>query len=153
MQHERADRDADACKGVLHDRKVRELLDKCGDDRNDNERRRDNTGGGRNAAERALCLIADECCGVYCDDTRGTLTDGVVVHQLVLSRPAAVFDDFALQNGQHGVAAAECAAADARKGEEQIEVRIQIIQSFRQEITSIVYTRYRKMNRIILLRE
>ena len=34
-----------------------------------------------------------------------------------------------------------------------IKVRIQMIQSFRQEITSIVYTRCRKMNRIILLRE
>ena len=45
------------------------------------------------------------------------LTDGVVVHQLVLSRPVAVFNDLALQNRQHGIAAAECAYANPCKCE------------------------------------
>ena len=45
------------------------------------------------------------------------LTDGVVVHQLVLGRPVAVFNDLALQNRQHGIAAAERAYANPCKCE------------------------------------
>ena len=39
LQHERADRDADAGKGVLHHGKMGELLNERSDDRDDDERR------------------------------------------------------------------------------------------------------------------
>ena len=96
---------------------MRKLLDKCGDNRDNNQRWRDHARRGGNAAENAVRLVADERGGVHRDNARGALTDGVVVHQLVLSCPAAVFNDLALQNRQHGIAAAECAHANPCKRE------------------------------------
>ena len=102
---------------MLHDSEMRKLLDKCGDNRDNNQRWRDHARRGGNAAEDAVRFVADERGGVHRDNARGALTDGVVVHQLVLSCPAAIFNDLALQNRQHGIAAAECAHANPCKRE------------------------------------
>ena len=102
---------------MLHDSEMRKLLDKCGNDRDNNQRWRDHACRGGNAAENAVRLVADERGRVHRDNARGALTDGVVVHQLVLSRPAAIFNDLALQNRQHGIAAAERAYANPCKRE------------------------------------
>ena len=53
LQHKRADRDADSGKCVLHDSEMRKLLDKCGNDRDNNQRWRDHACRGGNAAENA----------------------------------------------------------------------------------------------------
>ena len=95
------------------------------DDRDDDERRENHACGRGDRAGNAAQAIADERRGIDRDDTRRALADGVVVHQLVLSRPAALFYDLALQDRQHGVAAAEGAHAYLRKGQEQIKIRIQ----------------------------
>ena len=74
--------------------------------------------------------VADKGRGVDRDNTRRALADGVVVHQLVFGRPAALFHDLALQNRQHGVAAAEGAHAHFCKGDKQVKVRVQRKISF-----------------------
>ena len=102
-----------------------ELLNERSDDRDDDERGENHACGRGDRAGNAAQAVADERRGIDRDDARRALADGVIVHQLVLSRPTALFYDLALQDRQHGVAAAEGAHAYLRKGQEQIKIRIQ----------------------------
>ena len=86
---------------------------------NDNGREHD-AERGDHAADGSGELIPDKCRGVDGDDAGGALADGVIIHQLLFRCPAVTIHDLPLQNGDHGVAAAEGHGPDARKGQEQL---------------------------------
>ena len=72
------------------------------------------------SAQTAMRIPANACCTTArCANCwiNAAMIDGVIVHQLVLSRPVAFFNDLALQNRQHGIAAAERAYANPCKRE------------------------------------
>ena len=75
--------------------------------------------------DSSVGLIADKGGGIDCDYTGRALADGIIIHQLVLSSPAAVFNDLPLEQGQHGIATAKRAYTDAGKGEKQVKIRVQ----------------------------
>ena len=60
---------------------------------------------------------ADVGCHVDCDDTRGTLSDGIHIGQLILGTPAFFFYDLPLQDRQHGIASAEGKCSYTGKGQ------------------------------------
>ena len=100
---------------------VLKVLDEGGNDRNDDQGREYHAQGGNDASSDAGGPLAHKGSRIHRDDTRGTLSDGVVVHQLLLRSPAALFHDFSLEHREHGVAAAKGQAADAGKGKEEVK--------------------------------
>jgi len=103
---------ADALKRPLHRFDMLKVFDKRRNDRDNNNRRCNDAERGKDSADNTLALIADKGCRVDGNDARRTLADGEIVHQLLLGRPLALVHNLALQNRQHGVAAAEGEAAD-----------------------------------------
>ena len=67
--------------------------------------------GGNDAAGDPLTLAAHKGGGVHGDDAGGTLADGKIVRQFVLGAPAPLVHHLPLEDGKHGVAAAEGAYA------------------------------------------
>ena len=116
VDDEHDDAGPDAGEGVLHHGVLGEAGEEHGDDGYDYEARQGRGEAGHEAAERTLAVLADEGRGVDHDDAGQALGHGVVVHDLLVGRPAVVLDDVALQYGQHGVAAAEGEAADLHEG-------------------------------------
>ena len=97
-----------------------EVLDESGDNGDDHQGRRDDTQSRHDPAGDAAGLLSHKGRGIYRNDAGGTLSDGIIIHQLFIGAPAPLFHHFPLQHGQHGIAAAKGQAADAGKGEKQI---------------------------------
>lgn len=124
IEDENADARAYACKGVLYDQRILKVAEACGDDRDDDDAREDDAECRDDAARCPFEPAADECGGVDGDDARRALSDGEIIVEFFVCRPVLAFDDFALEYGEHGVAAAERADADFCKGQEQVKVDI-----------------------------
>ena len=79
--------------------------------------------------EDVLTTSTDIIGGVDGDDAGGALADGVIVHQLLLCRPAVLLHDHPLDKAQHGISAAEAHRAHFREDTIQFP-KTQIIGSF-----------------------
>ena len=75
---------------------------------------------GGHSAKGAAHAIAHKGGGVYGDHARRTLADGKHIQQLILIDPVLAFHTFALEHGQHGIAAAKGERADAGKCGKQL---------------------------------
>ena len=66
-------------------------------------------------------LVPDKSSRINSYYAGGTLTYGIIVHQLIHCSPALVVDNFPLKNGEHGDTAPEGADSDFGKCNEQIK--------------------------------
>ena len=100
-----------------HKFQVHEVLQEGGNDHNNHNGREHQAQGGKDPAGDPRLTAAHKGSGVHRDDARGALAHGVVVGQFALGGPALVLHQLPLEDGQHGVAAAEGAHADTGKGQ------------------------------------
>ena len=84
-------------------------------------------------------LIADEGGGIDGDDAGGTLADGVVVGELLLTAPALFVHDLLLEDGQHGRPAPKGEGADFGKGPKQVEIDVQAVSRSGIKLCKLYY--------------
>ena len=109
---------------MLYQGGVGEAAEKCGDEGDDDEGREHQAQGGDAAAGAAPVLVSHKGGRVHGNDAGGALADGKVVGELLLGGPALLLHHLALEDGEHGVAAAEGADPDLGEGPKQIAVEI-----------------------------
>ena len=96
-----------------HHRIIGKVLQKGGDDANNDHGRENDADGGDDTADNALAFCADKGCGVDGDNAGGALADCVVVGEFFFGGPAAVVDQLTLEDRQHRIAAAEGQSAES----------------------------------------
>ena len=91
----------------------------------DNQDRREHDAQRRNdAACDSLMLPADKSCRIHGNDARRALPDRIVVHQFFFRSPVLLFDNFPLQNRQHGIAAAESHHTDLAESQKHVQINV-----------------------------
>ena len=71
---------------------------------------------------QAFGPVAAEGGGVDRDDAGGALSHSIQVQQFFIRKPALLLYQLPLEEGQHGIAAAEGAGADPGKGGEEFQI-------------------------------
>ena len=89
------------------------------DDEDDEDGRGQQTRRGRQSAGDSPGAVAAEGGGVHRDHAGGALGNGVEVQELLVGEPALLFHQLLLEEGEHGVAAAEAAGADPGEGQKE----------------------------------
>ena len=100
---------------MLYDRKVGKVSQKCGDQCDDDDGRRDHAERSCDSADNATIFIAHEGSCVDGNDAGSTLPDRKIIHQLILGCPVMFFHDLPLEHGQHGVASPEGECTDPKE--------------------------------------
>ena len=107
IEYQHADCDADPAQGIAHPRDLRKVRKQRGEQGYDQERGQHYSRGGGEGAPKAPLLFAYESGGVDGDNAGRALAYRKIIEQLVMRDPARLFDAFALQHGEHRIAAAE----------------------------------------------
>ena len=105
-----------------HHVQVHKVTQKGGDGHDNHQAGEHHSQGGHGATQPPHPVITHKGGGVHGDDAGGTLAYSVVVRQFLLGGPAFVVHQLPLQDGEHGVAAAEGAHPDFGKGKEEAHV-------------------------------
>ena len=112
-----ADTDADAGESILDDRQVGKALQEGGDDQDNDNGHGDKAQCGGDGTCHPFSAASYKGRNIEGDQTGGALPDGKIIGQILGRGPAAVLDQIALEQRQHGVSAAEVDGADPQEGE------------------------------------
>ena len=96
---QRADRNTDSRKGMLHPDDIHEICKHRGDYHNDDDRRRDDAQRSDDSSDDSLLLVPYERRRVHRDNARRALANGKIVQNFLLRRPLMLGDDFPFQHG------------------------------------------------------
>ena len=96
---------------------VSKVCQEGSDYQNDGDGHREESQGSDDAAGNAGLLVAHKGGDIDGNDAGGTLADGKVIHDFLGSNPVPVIHQLPLQEGQHGVSAAEIHRSDFQEGD------------------------------------
>ena len=100
---------------------MRKVLDKCRDDRDNDQGREYNAQSRDDTANGAGKSLSDKGRRIYRDNARGTLADRVIVHKFLFCCPVSLLNDLSLEDRKHRVSTAKGKTADAGKRKEEIQ--------------------------------
>ena len=108
---------ADAGESILDDRQVGKALQEGCDDQDNDNGHGDKAQCGGDGTCHPFSAASYKGRNIEGDQTGGALPDGKIIGQILGRGPAAVLDQIALEQRQHGVSAAEVDGADPQEGE------------------------------------
>ena len=100
---------------------MRKVLDKCCDDRDNDQGREYNAQSRDDTANGAGKSLSDKGRRIYRDNARGTLADRVIVHKFLFCCPVSLLNDLSLEDRKHRVSTAKGKTTDSGKRKEEIK--------------------------------